>query len=67
MNETGDLRVVDVMMLQIPFYLFFILHNSIIGKASSIVIPTLSYSIIHSLSVGFVSVAIFPIDIIILH
>ncbi len=30
------------------------------------VIPALSYSIIHSLSVGFVSVAIFPVDITIL-
>jgi hypothetical protein len=45
---------------------FFFLDNSIFGNASSMVIPASSYSIIHSLSVGFVSVAIFPVDITIL-
>ena len=45
---------------------FFFLDNSIIGKASSIVIPSLSYFIFHSSLTSVKSVAVFPVDITIL-
>ena len=49
---------------------FLILDNSILGNASSIVIPSLSYNICHSvlslILLSVVSVAILPVDITIL-
>ncbi len=46
---------------------FLILDNSILGSASSIVIPSLSYNICHSvlslISLSGVSVAILPVDL----